>query len=115
MGRKLFKVAPHTAVVVEPFKNDYGNYIGIREFYKPRDDDEAEWRPTRNGLSIPVGEGDDEGVKAKRLIKAIKWALENFEEEHKVLESKSKKKDAKGKKGDKNKKKKKAKDADEDD
>lgn len=117
MGRKLFKVAPNTAVVVEPFKNDYGNYIGIREFYQPRGNDEAEWLPTRNGLSIPLGEGDDVGAKAKKLIKAIKWAVENFEDEHKVLESKGKKKDKdKGKKkSDKNKKSKKRDDDEDDD
>lgn len=115
MGRKLFKVAPHTAVVVEPFVNDFGKYIGLREFYKPRDDSEAEWRPTRNGFSIPLGEGEDEGMCAKKLIKALKWAVENFEEEHKVLESKKKSKDKDKKKSKASKKSKKSRDDDDED
>jgi hypothetical protein len=80
MGRKVIKVSDNTAIVIEPFQNQYGDYIGVREFYKPKDDLEGDWRPTQKGLSIPV----DKGVKVR---KAIKWALENFEEEHKKLES----------------------------
>lgn len=90
MGRKVIKVSDNTAIVIEPFKNQYGDYIGVREFYKPKDDLEGDWRPTQKGLSIPV---DLSG----KVRKAINWASENFEEEHKVLEStkgpKGKKKD----------------------
>lgn len=110
MGRKLIKVAPFTAVVIEPFKNDYGDYIGLREFYKPRDDKEAEWRPTRNGFSFPV-----DAEKLKKLRKAIKWAEDNFADEHKVLESKKPKGKKEEKKGKASKKSKKAKDEDDDD
>ena len=111
MGRKLIKVSDSTAIVVEPFKNDYGDYIGVREFYKPRNDLEGDWRPTQKGLSIPVG-------KSVNVRKAIKWALENFEEEHKVLESKYKKKDDDDEKSSKSKgkdKKKKSRDEDDED
>lgn len=94
MGRKLIKVSDNTAIVVEPFKNAYGDYIGIREFYKPKDDLEGEWRPTSKGLSIPL---NDEILKKVR--KNLKWAEENFEEEHKVLEA-TKGAKAKGKKKD---------------
>lgn len=90
MGRKVIKVSDNTAIVIEPFQNQYGDYIGVREFYKPKNDLEGDWRPTQKGLSIPV----EKGVKVR---KAIKWALENFDEEHKKLEStkgpKGKKKD----------------------
>lgn len=90
MGRKVIKVSENTAIVIEPFQNQYGDYIGVREFYKPKDDLEGEWRPTQKGLSIPV---DLNG----KVRKAIKWAFENFDDEHKKLEStkgpKAKKKD----------------------
>lgn len=114
MGRKLIKVSDNTAIVIEPFKNAYGDYIGIREFYKPKSDLEGEWRPTSKGLSIPL---DEETLKKVR--KHLKWAEENFEEEHKVLEStkgsKGKKKDEDEKPSKKSKKdKKKSKKRDED-
>ena len=102
MGRKLIKINKTTAIVVEPFTNDYGKYIGVREFYKPRDNEEAEWLPTRNGFSVPV-KGDEEDSKdfIAKITKAMKWAQENFEDEHKVLASKkgkekNKKKKSKG-------------------
>lgn len=115
MGRKVIKVSDNTAIVIEPFQNQYGDYIGVREFYKPKDDLEGDWRPTQKGLSIPV----DKSVKVR---KAIKWALENFDEEHKKLEStkgpKAKKDDdeksSKKKSKDKDKKKSKRRDDDED-
>lgn len=114
MGRKVIKINEHTAIVVEPFQNDYGNYVGVREFYKPKDDLEGDWRPTQRGLSIPVpSETGAKDIPAK-VRKAISWAVENFEEEHKVLEStkgpKAKKEEEPKKKSkDKDKDKKKAK------
>jgi hypothetical protein len=117
MGRKVIKVNETTAIVVEPFKNQYGDYIGVREFYKPKSDLEGDWRPTQKGFSIPMPDGDEDGSAGKDVPKkvrnAIKWAVENFEEEHKVLEStkgpKSKKKDEEDEKPSKKKDKKKSK------
>jgi hypothetical protein len=97
MGRKVIKINENTAIVVEPFKNQYGDYIGVREFYKPKSDLEGDWRPTQKGFSIPVP-GDEGKDVPKKVRKAIAWAVENFEDEHKVLES------TKGPKGKKSKK-----------
>jgi hypothetical protein len=113
MGRKVIKVAKSTAIVVEPFKNDHGNYIGVREFYKPRDNEDADWLPTRNGFSVPVQDGEDGKDFVAKIAKAMKWAQENFEDEHKVLESKDKAK-SKGKDKDKAKGKKKKREDDDD-
>ena len=119
MGRKVIKVNEHTAIVVEPFQNQYGNYIGVREFYKPKDDQEGDWRPTQRGLSIPVPADEEAKDIPGKVRKAISWAVENFDEEHKVLEStkgpKAKKEDEKPAKKSKDKKKsKKRRDDDED-
>ena len=127
MGRKVIKVNETTAIIVEPFQNQYGNYIGVREFYKPKSDLEGDWRPTQKGFSIPVPEDDETKDIPKKVRNAIKWAVENFDEEHKVLEStkgpKGKKsksddegEDSKSKKSKKkSKKKKRSKDDDDDD
>lgn len=86
MGRKVIVLNKTTAIVIEPFKNDYGDYIGIREFWKPKDaDDDEDWRPSQKGLSIPV-------EKIVSVRKKLKWAEENFEDEHKVLSNKKKSK-----------------------
>jgi hypothetical protein len=87
MGRKLIKVSDNTAIVIEPFQNQYGDYIGVREFYKPKDDLEGEWRPTQKGLSIPMPKDEEAKNIPEKVRKAIAWAVENFDEEHKVLES----------------------------
>jgi hypothetical protein len=109
MGRKLIKVNKTTAIVVEPFKNEHGSYITVREFWKPKDDTDGEWRPSKKGLSIPLDE-------AQSVRKALKWAEENHEDEAKTLESSKKSKKSKDDDDDEDeapKKKKKSKDKDE--
>ena len=80
--RKVIKVSDTTAIVIEPFKNEFGSYIGIREFWKPKDDTEGEWRPSKKGLSIPED-------KIDKVCARLKWAVENMDDA-KTLESKFK-------------------------
>lgn len=85
--RKIIKVSDTTAIVIEPFKNEYGSYIGIREFWKPRDDKDGEWRPSKKGLSIPED-------KIDKVCSRLRWALENMDDA-KTIESKFKGKKSK--------------------
>jgi hypothetical protein len=85
--RKVIKVSDTTAIVIEPFKNEYGSYIGIREFWKPRDDTDGEWRPSKKGLSIPED-------KIDKVCSRLKWAVENMDDA-KTIESKFKGKKSK--------------------
>ena len=96
-----FKLTEKSMVEVSSFKTGEGDlFINLRKFYM---DKEGEWKPTKQGISIPEG-------KAKKLLKYMKEELENIEDNAVELESKGKSKNKAKGKG-----KRKSKDEDEDD
>jgi len=96
-----FKLTEKSMVEVSSFKTNDGDlFINLRKFYM---DKEGEWKPTKQGISIPES-------KAKKLLKYMKEELENIEDNAVELELKGKSKNKAKGKG-----KRKSKDEDEDD
>src|SRR6478736_3309320 len=80
MGRKVIKLEPTRALIIEPLINPYGKFVDIREFYKPPGNPASEWLPTRKGIDIPI-----DGISPQKVMNALTWAIDNFKGERKDL------------------------------
>lgn len=64
-------------------------YLSIRQLYKTKKD--PEWKPGRNGLTLPIAEGEDGRSEARRVLKAMAKVLKNEGgEKPKLIERKGK-------------------------
>lgn len=64
-------------------------YLSIRQLYKTKKD--PEWKPGRNGLTLPIAEGEDGKSEARRVLKAMVKVLKNEgDEKPKLIERKGK-------------------------
>jgi hypothetical protein len=88
MGRAI-KIDDSNKIVVDSFLNDEGEkFLNVRKFWKK--DENADWIPTRQGMSVHVD-------NAPRLIKALRLALANVDEEARTLEPRDNKGKSKSK------------------
>jgi|SRR6185503_2467344 len=73
-------------------------FLSIRQLYATQKD--PEYKPGRNGLTLPIAEGEDGKSEAQRVIKALVKTLKNEDEvKPKLIEPREKEDKPKTKKG----------------
>jgi hypothetical protein len=75
----LIKVSDSKAYRIELIRMEKKGpvFLSIRQLYKTKKN--PEWMPGRNGLTLPVAEGEDGKSEARRVIKGLVKALKNEE------------------------------------
>lgn len=87
----LIKVSDSKAYRIELIRLEKKGpvYLSIRQLYKTKKN--PEWMPGRNGLTLPIAEGEDGKSEARRVLKAMVKVLKNEAgEKPKLIERKEK-------------------------
>lgn len=72
------KLSEHTKIVISSFKTKEGAlHLNVRKFYNTEKDDE--WKPTKQGITVPEEFALSFLKKAKRELDAIEDNAEEFE------------------------------------
>lgn len=67
---KSIKISDNQKIEVSSFKNDQGRFINLRKFYRTTKN--PDWKPTRQGITLPE-------EKALKILRAAKDELNDID------------------------------------